>query len=451
MNRDTPNDRTFSGTHASARLTRLVIAGAVLGLTLEVTGGRLAAIGLLGLLFVIAEASIVALSEPHGRDTVAWRLLAAILAVQTIGIAVDPVLQPMSPVFRMTVAMLAVIGSAILALLCVASARHLFALFAVACVVAAMIGLCVLRELPKPGIDVVLFQQESARALLQGLDPYAMRFSDPYPPKASAIFYGPGVSVGGVLQFGFPYMPISLLLAIPAFLAGDIRYTSLAAMLVSAWLIARAQPSRGAYLGGTLLALSAAMPQMLYQGWIESTVVLCVAVVWFCQCRMPKLVPYATGLLFVSKQYMIIAAPVVLLLARNPRDLATLSGFGIRAGLAGAAITLPFVLRDPSAFMASAVWLQFRQPVRADALSFLVWAAPDHPLGWLWLAFVAPMIAWGVILLRNHRRPVSFPLALALTMLLFFSLNKQAFLNYYYLVLGCLCCAIAAESKKEWI
>ena len=40
------------------------------------------------------------------------------------------------------------------------------------------------------------------------------------------------------------------------------------------------------------------------------------------------------------------------------------------------------------------------------------------------------------------RRRISFPLALSLCLLAFFSTNKQAFANYYYLVIGALLCGV---------
>ena len=43
-----------------------------------------------------------------------------------------------------------------------------------------------------------------------GANPYAITFPDIY--RQNGDFYGPGLSVGGRLQFGFPYFPLSLLL-----------------------------------------------------------------------------------------------------------------------------------------------------------------------------------------------------------------------------------------------
>ena len=40
---------------------------------------------------------------------------------------------------------------------------------------------------------------------------------------------------------------------------------------------------------------------------------------------------------------------------------------------------------------------------------------------------------------------VSFALGLSATFLVFFGLNKQAFCNYYFFVIGALCVAVAAS------
>ena len=54
---------------------------------------------------------------------------------------------------------------------------------------------------------------------------------------------GPGLSVNGRLQFGFPYFPLSLLLAMPGqLLTGDHRYAQLVALELAAILMAFAQP-----------------------------------------------------------------------------------------------------------------------------------------------------------------------------------------------------------------
>jgi hypothetical protein len=124
----------------------------------------------------------------------------------------------------------------------------------------------------------------------------------------------------------------------------------------------------------------------------------------------------------------------------------------VRSGpfrLAGAAlavaavVTLPMALADLPAFVHSALLLQFRQPFRPDALSYLV---PLSHLGFgtppVWIAFVAAAVAAAVALRCCPRTPAGFAAAVALVLLAFFAFNKQAFCNYYHLVIATLCCAV---------
>ena len=438
-----------AGHGSSARLAFLAIAVTSLGLAVQDNGGNLSPTAILWLTLSLAAGWGALWARAETRSRWPWAVASLCVLTQFAVLAVDPLIGTMSMEafkgYAATVAVAAVLAGA----LCTASAKSRPWLFLLLACVAAFLGCWLLRKLPFPGIDVLMFQQQSWQTLLHGVNPYTIHFPDPYPPASSARFYGPGVSVNGVLQFGYPYMPLTLLMALPGYLLGDVRYASLAAMILSAILIALARPSRGSFLAATLLLFTPAFPLMLFCGWTESYVLLLVATAWFCQCRAPRLVPYVIGLLLVSKQYMIIGAPVILLLVPRPWSMRALWGFIWRAGLAGAAVTLPLVLWEPRAFLHSAVWLQFRQPLRWDALSYLVWAEPKNPTKWMGLPFAGAAIAWLVVMAAGRRRKVPFALALALTMAAFFALNKQAFANYYYLVIGMLCVAAAGVAEDE--
>jgi hypothetical protein len=99
-------------------------------------------------------------------------------------------------------------------------------------------------------------------------------------------------------------------------------------------------------------------------------------------------------------------------------------------------------------FVRSALTLQFEQPFRQDALSYLAWygqwAGAEAAAGLSWLAFLMMGLAMLLALWRCQRTAAGFATAVALTYLAFFVFNKQAFANYYYFVIGALCCAIAA-------
>ena len=61
------------------------------------------------------------------------------------------------------------------------------------------------------------------------------------------------------------------------------------------------------------------------------------------------------------------------------------------------------------------------------------------------IAFVAGALASALAVWRLPSTPAGFAAAVALTYLAFFAFNKQAFSNYYFFVIGAMCCAVAAS------
>ena len=59
------------------------------------------------------------------------------------------------------------------------------------------------------------------------------------------------------------------------------------------------------------------------------------------------------------------------------------------------------------------------------------------------IAFVALVVATGLVLWRCRRTAAGFAAGTALVFFAFFAFNKQAFANYYYFVIGAMCCAVA--------
>ena len=141
---------------------------------------------------------------------------------------------------------------------------------------------------------------------------------------------------------------MSLLLALPGYLAGDVRYAGLALMTLAAvlaWLCARDRVGRAA---AVMLVLIPGRWYQILGGWTEILLVGALAVVVYLAVRRHPWLPYALGLLLVSKQYFGILLPVVLLLAPTGADgridRTRLRGFLGRVVLSGALVTVPFVL-----------------------------------------------------------------------------------------------------------
>src|SRR6185295_8463076 len=112
----------------------------------------------------------------------------------------------------------------------------------------------------------------------------------------------PGVSVGGRLQFGYPYPPLTLLLTTVAHLLGDFRYAQLAAMTLAGGLLAFARPGRNALAAAALLLFTPRGFFVLEAGWTEPFAVLFLAATVFALCRAPRWAAIPLGLLLASKQ-----------------------------------------------------------------------------------------------------------------------------------------------------
>lgn len=308
----------------------------------------------------------------------------------------------------------------------------------------ALLGVWLLRAAPEPEIDVIVVHREAIDALLSDQDPYRISFANIYGKESG--FYNPRALVGNRVAFGYPYPPLSLFLAVPGqVLAGDYRYAELAALLVGALFIGYVRPSLHARLAAALLLTTPRGFFVLEQGWTEPVGVLMTAWVVFLMVRRPAVVPWAGGLLAVTKQYYFLAGPLLLKYAfpRGPRGLAR---FVLIASFAGAAVTLPLALWHPNRFLEAVIYLQTREPFRPDALSLLSWASQK---GWgagtyLW-AIGGAVVALLVGLWRVPNTAAGFAASLALSMMTMFMFGSKAFCNYYYLVIATVCCAIAAE------
>lgn len=315
------------------------------------------------------------------------------------------------------------------------------------------LGTWLIRTSPLPMIDVYIFQRDSATALANGQNPYAITFRDIY--QGRSPWYGPGLSVGGILQFGYPYMPLSLLLTMPAYyLSPDVRYAQLAALVIAAALLAYSQSGLLSTAAALLLLSTPRIFFVLEQSWTEPFVVMLLAAAVFCAVRLPIALPWALGLLAASKQYMpaaLFLSPLIQWQA-NPSPAGTSRAFWRGAALAAivaAVVTLPLALWDLRAFWKSAVTLQINQPYRPDSLSLLAWYGLGQKdwQGPAWIAFVALGTMLLLALWRRQQGFGAFPAAIASCFLVFFALSKQAFANYYFLVIGAMSCALAGLAR----
>lgn len=294
-----------------------------------------------------------------------------------------------------------------------------------------------------PDIDVHMFQQQGAAALLSGSNPYSLRYENT--AGYGTWIYALELQVGDRLAFGFPYPPLSLLMAIPGYvIAGDYRYGAAGSILVSSLIIWRLRPGSVASGAALLLAFSPLTFRVLYRGWTEPFVGLWLVITLFLASKLAAGTPVALGLLVATKQYVLpvmLLAP--LLLADLERRMSWRRLTGVAVLVAGSTI-LPFLLWHPGDLLFSVVVVQTLQPLRLDsasvpgALARLGWAAPPQ-----WLAFLVAGVGILLVALRTPRTPAGLAAAVAFVFTLFFLFSKQAFGNYYFFPLVALVCAIA--------
>lgn len=340
-----------------------------------------------------------------------------------------------------------------------------------------LLGIWMVHSSPRPAIDVWEFQQRAANELLHGRNPYAMTFPDIYHstlPGHQQV-YGEGLVVNDRLQFGFPYPPVSLLLATIGYaVAGDHRYAQVLAMTLAAVFIGCSRRGRTGMLAAAVPLFTPRIFFVLGRGWTEPFVVMLLAATIFCACRRSRWLPVALGLFLATKQYLIFALPLTFFLlppsagsgqagvSGADSTPAVATGFSRsipwrdwfslvwKSALVAAIVTLPFVFRNYHAFVKSTVTVQELSPFRWDALSYLVWYGfrghlVTQPLTAVFWSTLAALAALGLSLWKAPRTPAGFAAALALISLAFFAFNKQAFCNYYFFVIGAMCCAIAAS------
>ena len=314
--------------------------------------------------------------------------------------------------------------------------------FALTILAFVFLALWVVQFSPSPQIDVFLFQQEGARALLSGTNPYEIRTPNIY---GHSHFYGPDVVRDGTLEFGFPYFPLSLLAVLPGYLLGDPRIAQVLFVATTGLVFSLLQPGP---LGRGIALLYLFSPRTLFvveQSWTEPLIVFLASMVALASKKSPLAIAPAFGILLAAKQTMV-WMPFLFPLLVHGKFRARLREFGITLGIAGM-VTLPFFLWNPLEFWRSVVEWQFIQPFRKDALSFAaLFNATTGNTFPSYLPFIASLACIALALWKSNRSPAGWAMSACLVYLVFFAMNKQAFCNYYFMVVGLACLAAASAS-----
>ena len=305
-------------------------------------------------------------------------------------------------------------------------------------------GLWVIALSPNPPNDVWHFQQAASHALLAGQNPYAVAMPNIYGPGSG--LYAPALEHGDLLDFGFLYPPLSLILVLPGMVFGDVRFALLAAAALAAVLIMGSRPGRVAVGAGLLFLFTPRTFFVVEQAWTEPLAIMLLALTVFLATRDSRLTPLGLGLGTAVKQHLLLVLPLGLLLVPSPIQWRRLRRPGTVALGAAALVTLPLAAWNAAAFWHSVVVVQFLQPARPDALAYPAWLVPDLPGVAAVAGFIALVPAMGLAVWRAPRTPAGFAAAVALVYLAFFAFSKQAFANYYFFVIGALCVAVAATT-----
>ena len=380
---------------------------------------------------------------PFSERSLIRLILAALLIAWLTGAIGAPVLEPWF-LAAFTLAM----GVAVAAVATRGRASVLLALTAIA--THAVLAAVMVATLPRPANqDVDLFPRDASAALVQGENPYAITYPNIY--GAGTPLYAPEVQEGNRLDVGYPYPPISLLLAASGeLLVGDHRYVAIAAVAAGAVLLMLCGRGR-VPTGAALLVVSSPLTyRVVYNGWSEPLLVPLVAGTVLASLRAPSATPILLGLASAGKQYAAVLLLIGLgLLARVRRQVGWTRMLIVSVTVAAATV-IPFFVWDPGRFVRSVVEFHLLQPLRPEAVSIPgLLLRTDIAVVPAWVGFAAGAVALAAVLRWAPRTPSGFALGSAAFYLVFFLFSKQAFMNYYFLILALLLAGVAAAQPMR--
>lgn len=306
----------------------------------------------------------------------------------------------------------------------------------------AALGAMAIINTPSPHIDVYYFQKVASERLASGINPYGMSIPNIY---KSNEFYGPGLSNNDFVFIGYPYLPTSLLMALPGLFLGDVRFTHLILTALTGLFLFKISNTRFGAVIATAFLFQPRVFFFLEQSWVDN-IGIAFAALFALTLTVPRFEKYssaALGLFIAAKQTNPLAFPF--LIGLSQRKMQTL----VTVGMITLATVLPFLIADVEGFINDVILCQLKQPFRDDALSFLAYAKAKglviHSAG---VAFVAALLP-AALLRKNENRQIPYRafLLCALSFLLFYVFNKQAFCNYYVFVMGLLAISASLSTR----
>jgi hypothetical protein len=259
-------------------LAAIAFGAIVLGHALEMRDGFYDPVALrwalLAAVCVLAGSARVGVGRWRGSESMLAGVLVAGLASGLLALATQPVgMYLVHPEPARHPWFLAGLAGATLWIILIASdpARARSTWFPALLVTYGALGIWLIRASPRPHIDVITVFREALNAVGELKSPYSITFPNIYDNTA---LYGEGLVVNGRVQFGFPYPPLSLVMAAPAYaLHVDVRYAELAALLAGAAFIGSSARGRVAPLAAAGLLFTPRTFFVLEQAWTESLVI----------------------------------------------------------------------------------------------------------------------------------------------------------------------------------
>lgn len=383
--------------------------------------------GVLARLVVLAVLALVGLVLGGARcRPPLWSIaLSALIGVRALALA-PPLDNVVSNQRLLTGVLVLAAASAVPAVLPLVRHAHAGQVTAVGLAVAAAGYALVVLGGP-PIIDVWALLQGAGRGLAHGLNPYELTFPDSPP---------------GQTRDCFTYLPATVLLTAPGVWLGDARWAELVALLVAGALLARQVWTRGgARLG--LAALVVVMPGTVFlvqQSWTETLLLpALVATAVLADRGRTGWAAVAFGVALATKQHVMLLVPLLVLCRFRVRDLAVAAG-------TAAALMLPWLLADPSRFYACTT--DFFLSADGPSTSLSLW---PHLPETVRLPLVAVALLVGYLLAWRccPRGGSGFLLACATVFTTFGLVNKQTFLNQWWLVAVLVAAGLALAGRPR--
>jgi hypothetical protein len=290
---------------------------------------------------------------------------------------------------------------------------------------------------PQPWIDVMVYYDESAEALLGGANPYNMTFTNIYYP--STLFYPSGEATY------YPYPPVTFVIGLVGTVLGDARWMLIGAHLLAGYLLFLTGRARNLAFGESLMVaiLFLYLPAGLFiveNGWTEPTVVLALAGSSYLLSRdRYKKFAWLAGVVLALKQTMVVYLMLLLGFWRKstPKWLPFM--------LVTPALTYgAFFIWNPRALTDDLVIFHLTSPFRPDGLTIGSWLYREFGLqipSWVALFPLVLVISLGIYRLSlnggvsriyDTGRIALLWCSFATVYLLTLLVSKHAFANYYY-------------------